>query len=156
MAKRYCVELTDLERDRLSALTKQARIDRRVFQRAQILLKADQAPGGAAWPDLRLTDAFDVSVRTVERLRQRFVEAGLDETLRPTPTPRPPRKIDGAAQARIVALACSEPPPGFARWSLTLLAARVVELEIVDSISHETVRQVLKKTSCSRTASAAG
>ena len=156
MAKKYRVELSDEERAALAAVTRQRRIDRKVFSRASILLKADQSPDGPAWSDRRLAEAFDVSVRTLERLRQRVVEAGLDEALRPTTKPRPPRKVDGAAQARIVALACSAPPAGFVRWSLKRLAERVVELEILESVSHEQVRQVLKKTSCSRTDGNAG
>ena len=156
MAKKYCVELSASEREYLIGLTEKRRIDREVFERARILLKADQSPGGPARLDRQLTEAFDVSVRTIERLRQRFVGEGPDHALRPPVKPRTPRKIDGAVQARIVALACSDPPPGFARWSLHRLAARIVELEIVESISHEQVRQVLKKTTAAKLTGAVG
>ena len=115
MAKKHVVASSAPGRERPVALAKPARIDRKVFQRAQIPPKAGQAPGGPARPDRRPTDASDASVRTVERLRQRFLEAGPDGTLRPAPTPRSPRKIDGAARARVAASARSEPPPGFAR-----------------------------------------
>ena len=156
MAKKYCVKLSAAERDHLTDLTEKRRIDRKVFQRARILPKADQAPDGPAWLDRDLSEAFDVSVRTVERLRQRLVEQGLEHAPRPPVQPRTPRKIDGAVQAGIVAPACSDPPPGFARWSLHRLAERTAAPEVVESISHEQVRQVLKTTSCSRTASSAG
>ena len=156
MRKKYLVTLTAQERELLWELTKKPRIDRKVFQRAQILLKADQALGAPAWTDAQLAEAFDVSVRTVERLRQQFAEVGLEQTLRPPKTPRRPRKVDGAAEARLVALACSAPPEGFARWTLRLLAERLVELEIVESLSHEHVRRVLKKTNYSLTGASAG
>ena len=114
----------------------------RTPRHAQALLKADQPVG---WTDAAIADAFALSVRTVERLRQRFVEDGFDAALKPKPVPRLPRKIDGAVAAHLVALACSDPPEGRRRWTLRLLADRLVELELVDSISHEGVRAALKK-----------
>ena len=115
----------------------------RKLSRGRILLKADEQEG---WADVALADAFDVGVRTVERLRQRFVEQGLEACLDPSSQPRTPRIVDGEVEAHVVALACSEPPDGYHRWTLRLLAGRMVELDYVETISHETVRQTLKKT----------
>jgi transposase len=110
---------------------------------ARILLKADQG-----LPDQTIVDEIEVSRPTVERVRRRFVEEGLEAALDPRrpETPRP-HKIDGEVEAHLIALACSTPPPGRARWSLRLLADQAVELEYLDAVSHETVRQSLKKTS---------
>jgi len=120
-----------------------------------VLLQADASEGGAGWTDARIAEAVRVSVRTIERVRQRFVEEGLAAALLPRPSPRVyARKLDGAQEARLVALACSEPPEGKRRWTLRLLAERMVELEVVPDLSHETVRQTLKKE-CAQTASAA-
>jgi transposase len=141
--KKYVVTLTDSECQQLQELLAQKHTAVRARCHAQILLKADTRQG---WNDADIADAFDVSVRTVERLRRRFVEAGLDDAVKPKPVPRPPRKVDGTVEAHLVALACSDPPKGRARWTLRLLAGKLVELEVVASISHEGVRQVLKKT----------
>jgi transposase len=113
----------------------------------------DAAPDGPAWPDEHIADAVEVSRATVERVRQRFVEQGLQVALVRKQPDRPNRQptLDGAAEARLIALACSQPPAGRAAWTLRLLADKLVELEVVGSICHETVRQVLKKTSLSRT-----
>ena len=113
--------------------------------RARILLKADL--GGDAWSDTEIADAFEVGVSTIHRLRQRLVEEGLEAALsrRPMSSKRA-RKLDGAQEARLIALACGSAPEGRARWTLRLLADKLVELEVVDSIATETVRQVLKKT----------
>jgi transposase len=120
---------------------------------ARIVLKADAAPGGPAWTDGRIAEAVEVSIDTVERVRQRFIEQGLEAALGRKPQDRPSRerKLDGRGEARLIALACSAPPAGRAAWTLHLLADRLVELRVVDTISHETVRQVLKKTRSSRT-----
>jgi transposase len=120
---------------------------------ARILLKADAAPGGPAWTDARIAEAIEVNRTTVEQVRQRFVEQGLQAALVRKKQARPSRerKLDGAGEARLIALACSEPPLGRAAWTLRLLADRLVELEVVDTISTETVRQALKKTNSSRT-----
>jgi transposase len=150
--KTYLVTLTPEEREWLTALVKAGQRSARTLTRARILLKADQAQGGPAWEDARIVEALDCGLRTVERVRQRFVERGLEAALDRKPQDRPSRqrKLDGAAEARLIAVACSAPPLGRARWTLTLLADRLVELEVVDSVSDETVRRTLKKTNSSR------
>jgi len=145
--KKYIVTLTDDERQHLTALNSTGKGAARRLAQARILLKADQGPGGLAETDDAIAAAVEVSRPTVERIRARFVEEGLEAAL----DPRPPRreyvpKVDGAAEAHLVALACGGPPAGQARWTLRLLAGRLVELEIVESVSHETVRQILKRT----------
>ena len=156
--KKYLVTLTADEREQLTAVITAGKAAAKKIAHARILLKADQADGGPAWDDERIAEALDCGRRTVERVRQRFVERGLDEALARKKQDKPSRerKFDGAAEARLIALACSEPPDGRARWTLKLLADRLVELEIFDSISDETVRRVLKKTSSSRTARSSG
>jgi transposase len=117
----------------------------------RILLKADEGPAGPAWPDWAIVRALDVSHSTVERVRRRFTSRGEQAALQARrPTPPPPTKLDGGAEAHVVLLACSQPPAGRARWTLRLLAQRLVELEIVDTVSYETVRRTLKKTRSSR------
>lgn len=150
--KKYLVTLTADERQHLLHLTRSGKTAAHKLTHARILLKADQAPDGPAWPDERIAQALDVGLSTIARIRQRFVEQGLDAALRRKPQARPsrPRTLDGAAEARLVALACSPPPPGRAVWTLRLLADKLVELEVVEAVSHETVRQVLKKTNSSR------
>jgi transposase len=150
--KKYLVTLTPEERHHLARLLAAGRAAALVLTRARILLKADQAPGGPAWEDAQIAEALDVGQRTVERVRQRFVERGLEAALQRKQQDRPsrPRKLDGAAEARLVALACSAPPEGRPCWTLKLLASRLVELEVIDSVSDETVRRVLKKTRSSR------
>jgi transposase len=142
--KKYVVTLTDDERQHLEQLLVKGKAAARSLRHAQALLKADQAVG---WTDADIAEAFGLSIRTVERLRQRFVDEGLEAALKPKAVPRLPRKIDGAVEAHLVALACSDPPQGRHRWTLRLLADKLVELDLVESISHEGVRQVLKKTS---------
>ena len=156
--KKYLVTLTPEERDQLTRLTSAGKASARTLTRARILLKADQADAGAAWPDADIAEALDCGLRTVERVRQRFVERGLEPALGRKPQDRPSRerRFDGAAEARLIALACSPPPDGRARWTLKLLADKLVELEVLDAVSDETVRRVLKKTSCSRTARSSG
>jgi transposase len=152
VAKKYLVTLTDRERNDLKRLLSAGQRSALALTRARILLKADQADGGPAWDDERIAEALDCGRRTVERVRQRFVERGPDEALARKKQDKPSRerKFDGAAEARLIALACSEPPDGRARWTLKLLADRLVELEVFDSVSDETVRRVLKKTNSSR------
>ena len=149
MSKRYLVTLTPEERRGLTEMVRVGRRSALTLTRARILLKADQAAGGPAWPDARIAEALDCGLRTVERVRQRFVERGLEPALGRKPQDRPSRerKFDGAAGARLIALACSAPPEGRARWTLKLLADKLVELELFASVSDETVRRVLKKTS---------
>jgi len=143
LVKKYIVTLTAEERQSLEQLLAKGKAAARTLRHAQALLKADRPVG---WPDAQIADAFALSVRTVERLRQRFVEEGFEAAVKPKAVPRLPRKVDGEVEAHLVALACSDPPEGRQRWTLRLLADRLVELDLVDSISHEGVRQVLKKT----------
>ena len=146
--KRYKVTLDADERQHLHDLIAAGKAAARKLAHARILLKADAAEGGPAWPDGRIADALEVSTATVERVRQRFVEQGLDAALDRKRRERPARviKLDGRAEARLIALACSTPPEGRAVWTMQLLADKLVELEVVDSISDETVRLALKKT----------
>ena len=146
--KRYKVTLDAEERQHLHDLIAAGQAPARKLAHARILLKADAAEDGPAWPDGRIAEALEVSTATVERVRQRFVELGLDAALDRKQRERPPReiKLDGRAEARLIALACSPPPEGRAVWTMQLLADKLVELEVVGSISDETVRLALKKT----------
>jgi len=147
MNKKYRVTLTPAERVELGGLLARGKADVRRLKHAQILLKADQAEGGPAWPDIRIAEALDVGITTVERVRRRFVEEGLASALSPYRGGKRiyQRKLDGTKEAHLIALACSAPPEGCGRWTLRLLARRMVELAYVDALSHETVRQTLKK-----------
>jgi hypothetical protein len=147
--KRYKVTLDAEERQDLHDLIAAGKAAARKLAHARILLKADAADGGPAWPDWQIAEALEVSTDTVERVRQRFVEPGLDAALDRKQRERPPReiKLDGRAAARLIALACSAPPDGRAAWAMQMLADKLVELEVVDSISDGTVRLALKKTS---------
>ena len=140
-AKKYIVTLADEERNELLALTRAGEISARKMKRAQILLKADEK-----WKDKDIIAALNTSRSTVERIRKRYVEGGLDKALNEEPRPGAKRKLDGRAEARLIALACSDPPDDSDHWALRLLADELVELGLVDSISHEAVRQYLKKT----------
>jgi transposase len=145
---KYIVRLTDKERHTLQQLVVGPRVARNKALRARMLLKADV--DGPNWPDQQITEAFEVGVSTIHRLRQRFVEDGLETALtRQPPARTKPRKLDGAQEARLVALACSQAPEGRASWTLRLLAEKLVELEIVGSIGRETVRPTLKKMTLS-------
>jgi transposase len=150
--KKYRVTLTADERRHLATLIAAGRAAAQKLAHARILLKADQADGGPGWTDDRIAEAVEVSTDTVARVRQRFVEDGLDAALSRKPQARPSRerKLDGRAEARLIALACSAPPDGRTRWTLTLLADRLVELHVVDAVGRETVRQTLQKTRSSR------
>ncbi|MBN2022469.1 MAG: helix-turn-helix domain-containing protein [Pirellulales bacterium] len=120
------------------------------MRRARILLKADVGQHGPGWTDAKIVEALDVSQSTAYRVRQTFVEEGLEAALhRKRPTGRQYRKLDGRQEAHLIAVACSAPPRGRSRWTLKLLADKLVELEIVESIGTETVRRTLKKTSLS-------
>jgi transposase len=143
---KYVVRLSEEERQSLQALLARKRVAADRAFRARILLKADL--DGDAWSDTEIADAFDVGLSTIHRLRQRLVEDGLEAALsrRPMSQKRTP-KLDGAQEARLIAIACSPAPEGRARWTLKLLADKLVEWEVVDSIGTETVRQTLKKTS---------
>jgi transposase len=150
--KKYIVRLTPDERDQLLPMVRGGKAAARALLHARILLKADQDQEAAAWSDEAISEALEVHTTTVARVRQRLVEQGLDAALRPKPTTRQyERKLDGAAEAHLIALACGPAPEGRAQWTLRLLADKLVELEHVGSVSHETVRRTLKKTSCSRT-----
>ena len=150
MHKKYIVNLTTEERRALNDLISSGKGAARRLTHARILLKADQSPQGPVWTDDAIAEAIEVGAATVERVRRRFVEHGFDAALDPYfvehPQPRP-RKLDGEQEAWLVAVACSAPPEGQARWSLRLLADRLVELEVVEAVSRETVRRALKKTS---------
>ena len=156
--KKYKVTLTAEERQQLHALVTTDKAAAKKLAHARILLKADAAEGGPAWPDERIAEALDVSTATIVRVRQRFVEQGLEAALGRKKQDRPSRerKLDGAAEARLIVLACSKPPEGRACWTMRLLADKLVELEVVDSVSDETVRRVLKKTSSSRGSGSSG
>jgi hypothetical protein len=150
--KKYKVTLTGDERQQLRDLIAAGKAAAQKLAHARLLLKADAAPGGPAWTDDRLADAVEVSTDTVARVRQRFVEDGLEAALTRKKAARPPvpPKLDGRAEARLITLACSSPPDGRKRWTMQLLADRLVELEVVDTVSDETVRRVLQKTRSSR------
>jgi transposase len=151
MAKRYIVRLSDEERMPLTGLLGKKVLAAQKRKRAEVLLKADAGKGGPAWVDSRIAEAFEVSVVTVENLRKSYVLEGLDATIERKKPCRPSRQpvLDGAKEARLVALCCGTVPAGHGRWTLRLLADKLVELQIVESVSHETVRQALKKTHCS-------
>ena len=151
--KKYKVTLADEERQLLHDLLAAGKAAARKLAHARILLKADASEGGLHWPDWRIADALEVHVATIERVRQRFVEQGFDAALERKQRDKPPRpiKLDGRAEARLIALACSQPPEGRAVWTMQLLADKLVELEVVESISDETVRLALKKMRSSRT-----
>jgi transposase len=151
MAKRYRVTLTAEERADLERMISRGKADARKLAHARVLLQADEAEGGPAWVDETIAAAVRVSVRTIERVRQRFVEQGLEGALSRRPSRRVyPRKLDGVAEAHLIALACGSPPDGRARWTLQLLAERMMVLGYVDSPSYETVRTTLKQTPSNR------
>jgi transposase len=146
--KKHIVRLTPEERTTLRKLLTSGRGSGRMFTRIRVLLKADQSEGGPAWQDEKISDAFDVTVQTIEKVRKQLVEEGFDAVLsrRQYRQKVSRKKIDGDVEAHLVALCCSDPPKGRVRWTLRLLADKVVELGYVDSISYEAVRQTLKKT----------
>jgi hypothetical protein len=150
--KKYKVTLTDDERQQLRVLIAAGKGAASKLAHARILLKADAAPGGPGWTDDRIAEALEVSTDTIARVRQRFVEDGLGAALSRKKPARPSRErtLDGRAEARLVALACSAPPGGRKRWTMQLLADELVALEVVDAVSDETVRRALQKTRSSR------
>ncbi len=151
--KKYVVELSQEERDRLTGLINKGKAAARTILKARILLKADQGLAFEGWTDARICDALETNQSTVSRARRTCVEHGMDAVLarkkRETPPIRP--IFDGEAQAQLIALACSTPPPGYARWTIRLLAEKVVEMEIVDTAHFNTVGRALKKTLSNRT-----
>jgi hypothetical protein len=146
MQKKYVVRLTDQERDELRSVVKKLKGTGQKVRRAQILLKADAE--GPNWTDEQIAEAFSCRTRTIERLRQRLVERGFEETLHRVERAQPPveKLLTGEQEARIIATRLGSPPKGYANWSLRLLARKVVELQIVEAVSYETVRRTLKKT----------
>lgn len=156
MQKVYVVQLSSEERKQLQELVKKGnrkkgqRPSALKLTRARILLKADQANDAPAYTDTEIAEALDVSAKTVFNLRKKWVELGLEQALERRPQEnRCQPKLDGNAEAKLIAWSCGPPPEGRSKWTLRLLADRAVELELVDSISHEAVRQTLKKTSSS-------
>ena len=150
MEKRYRVTLTEEERQGLQSMVSAGRAAARKLVRARILLLADQADGGPAKADPEVADALGCGRATIDRVRKQFVEEGVEAVLNPKPTMRVyERRLDGKAEAHLVAIACGAPPEGRARWTLRLLADRMVGLGYVDSVSHEAVRQTLKKMNSS-------
>jgi len=150
MTKKYIVRLSEEERSELGAVISKGRASAQKIKHANVLLKVDA--DGPAWGDEQAGEAFECAPRTVFSIRQRFVEQGLEAALARKQREHPSREplLDGDKQARLVQIACSEPPPGRARWTLQLLSERLVELEIVESISPPTVMRALKKTLFSR------
>jgi len=148
--KKYIVSLTTEERETLEQLTTTGKATAYKMNHARILLKADTNQEGGGWTDEDISQALDISVATIERVRQRLVETNLETALsRQEQQQRKPRRLDGEQEAHLIALTCGEAPEGQARWSLRLLADRMVELDYVESVSPETVRQTLKKTTSS-------
>ncbi len=157
LGAKYWVRLTEEERRELEGVTHTGRSAARTVQHAWILLKADASEDGPGWCDEEISKTFHVSTQTVARVRRTFVEEGLRAALHRKRAERAHlRKIDGELEARLIALQCSDPPEGEARWTLRLLADQAVELEYVGEISHEAVRQVLKKTNSSRGSRSSG
>jgi hypothetical protein len=151
MTKKYRVTLSAAERDELAALIRKGKAAARKLAHARVLLQVDESASGPSGTDEQTACALHLSTRTIERVRERFVEQGLSAALLPQPsTRRYERAFDGAQEARLIALACSAPPEGTSRWTLRLLAEQAIELKIVDTVSHETVRQALKKTNSGR------
>jgi transposase len=147
--KRYVVELTAQEQDELMQLVSNGKAAVRKIAHARVLLQANESKNGPAWTDSQISDAFGLHTNTIHEIRRRFVEDGWEAALVRKKQDRPSRKgiVDGEVEAHLIALRCGKPPQGKSRWNLRLLADRLVELEIVPSISHETVRQALKKMS---------
>jgi len=146
--KKYVVRLEPQEREQLQKLVSTGKGAARKLTHARILLQADVSQQGPGWTDKQIAQGLGVTTRTIEHVRQRCVEQGLEAALerKPREHPATPRILDGRKEAVLVAICCSKPPVGFARWTLKLLADRLVELEIVESISRDTVRRTLQKT----------
>ena len=146
MIKKYVVRLSDEERGVCQAIVKKLKGSSEKVRRAQVLLKADA--DGPGWPDAQIAEAFDCRVQTIEKIRQRFVTEGFEQALERKKREEPPTdcKLDGEAEAKLIAMRLGKPPAGYGHWTLRLLAEEMVALEVVDSISYETVRRTLKKT----------
>jgi hypothetical protein len=156
--KKYVVKLSAEERERLEAMIGGGKRSAQLLTRARILLKADTSEAGDGWTDSQIAAALDTSLNTVFNVRQQLVEEGFEATLgrKYNPNSARPRIFDGAAEAKLIALACSPAPEGFARWSLRLLEEKVVELNIVEKVSDNTIGRTLKKTRFNPTAIANG
>jgi transposase len=151
MRKQHVVVLSEPERARLHTLIGRGTAPARALTHARILLKANQGEAGPGWTDRAIATALEVHHTTVARVRQQYAAAGLDAAVdRKAPEREYRRKLDGEQEAHLVALACSAPPEGRKRWTLRLLADRLVQLEVIESVSYETVRQALKQTASSR------
>ena len=151
MSKKYRVKLSKEQRNELRTLTRQGTIKVRRYKRAQVLLLADEGHPKGGKSDEQIANQVELSTATVQRLRQQFVQEGLQAVLNEKARPGAPPKLTGQAKAQITALACTEPPEGYARWSLRLLVDKLVELELVEPISYKTVGEVLKKTTLNLT-----
>ena len=147
--EKYIVELTSAEQKELAQLVSKGKAAARKITHARILLQANESQDGPAWTDEQISEAFGIHANTIHGIRRRFVEHGLQAALERKKQDRPARKrvVDGDIEAHLIALRCGDPPEGRNQWTLRLLADKLVELEIVPSICHETVRQALKKTS---------
>jgi len=156
--KRYVVKLSGEEREQLEALLRKGKSAAQRLLKARILLKADVSEAGEGWSDSRIVNALESNLSMVYRVRKQLVEEGFEAVLsrKPRATPAVPRIFDGEKEARLIALACSKPPKGRARWTLRLLENKVVELGIVERASDSTIGRTLKKTRCSRIADSAG
>ena len=158
MAPRYRVTLTKEEREELEAMTRRGRIEARRFKNARALLLCDAGPEGPGWKVADMASALGMSSRSIENLKKRFVEKGLEAALARKKREKPPREIkfDGAFEARLIALACSKIPDGYRRWTVRLLAEKAVELKFAESVSHMSIQRVLKKTNFSLTGASTG
>jgi transposase len=158
MSPRYRITLTELERKNLEALTRNGKTGAKKFIHARALLLCDAGPDGPAWTVATAAEALGVTSRTIEHLKKRFVEEGLEAALVRKTRGKPPRDVifDGAFEARLIALACSDAPEGYQRWTVRLLADKAVELNFASSVSHMTVQRVLKKTNLSLTSANTG
>lgn len=156
--KKYIVELMPAERDRLKAMACKGKSSAQSVLKARILLKADQGTQGEGWLDREICEALDTNAKMVERVRKTLVTEGFEAVFQRKKRTSPPITpvFDGEVEARLIALACSEPPEGYARWTIRLLADKVVELNIVDQVHFNTVGRVLKKTNSNRTAASTG
>lgn len=146
MAKFYKVELTQQERDELMGIIRKGKHTSQVYRNAYVLLNTDEGKFSEKVTNSEISKVLKIGMRTIDRIKKRFVEDGFESCLtRKAPTREYEKKVDGDVEAKLVSLACSEPPEGFSKWSLRLLADKMIELQYVESISHETVRTVLKK-----------
>jgi transposase len=158
MSPRYRVTLTQEERKELEKLTKRGKTHARRFTHARALLLCDAGDNGPAWKVEDVAEALGITSRTIEKLKKRFVEDGLESALERKQREKPPREVtfDGAFEARLIAMACSDVPEGHRRWTIRLLADKAVELNFAESVSHMTVQRVLKKTNLSLTSASTG